>query len=62
MKPPDNSINRATVTGTFWDMGRDKGYITSDPLYEKKIKDNLIEYFSNESIRMGLVSCELFGC
>ena len=48
--------NTATVIGTFWDMGRDEeGYITSDPFNEGKNKDNLIEYFANESIRMGLV-------
>ena len=47
--------NTATVIGTFWDMGRDEEYITSDPTYESKIKDNLIEHIANESIRMGLI-------
>lgn len=57
MKPPEKQLNRATVIGTFWDMGSDEeGYITSDPTYENKIKDILIEYIANESVRMGLVN------
>ncbi len=53
---PENQVNKATVIGTFWDMGRDEeGYISSDPFYESKIKDNLMEYFADESIRMGLI-------
>ena len=55
MKPPEKQLNTATVIGTFWDMGKDEEYITSDPTYENKIKDTLMEYIANESIRMGLV-------
>lgn len=63
MKPPEKQPNIAIVSGTFLDTrSEDEGHVTSDPLYDKKIKDNLIEYFADESIRMGLVSIDVYFC